>query len=1625
MSEINHEQLAKSIKLVDTDNSVFKQFSTQFLRGMSERMRETYSYSELDEFLKERFAFFQEATRRNGMVRVKPFNLTSNTKEETGINSHVIVEISAPDAPFIVVTVESLMRKMDLLIHRKLHPIMGVELTEDKEIKRVVSPEDNPKKYDHLYLEIAADTDVVFLKRIENMIAGHMLAVQLVQNHRQKMLIQLESMENIIKSVSVVSSDTKVEWSKLCGWLKLDNFTVMGFITFVLNESDSIDFIKTHENSGTGILSTEYIDKSSNILLNVLTAHLWKRRQSNFPFALDQLHFKSPVLRFENLMILSLRIPDENLGTVEHVFLGLLRGSSLHVKNTETPLIHQKMRYIFENRKLLHNSYDYNEVVRIFSATPKFELFRSSRKELMQVCDSLLSVNNPNNIHCFHIYTIISGVLKLMVVMPTSLLTEDVIEQISELIKEKIPHEYCDWFEARGSEKSRLHFEFELKTDLLGKDDFPNFDLLQLESEISLKIKPWEPKLREQLKIQYPGEQGNELYDRYVPLMPTHYRARVETQEVLENIQYMELLPHEDNIQFDLKPFTLHSRLVESVSLLYIYSKEKIHLIRIMPVFQNLGLHVIDQLTTRIGNDEKTLGFIQSFRVTRKDGDNIDEVRYKPLLKAIVQQVYLHNTENDPLNGLALLANLGWREINVLQLYRNLSLQLSAPLTRETINTVLLRHPQPSRILFETFDCKFSLDASFGKLDYRKEVLLPQKKQEFFECLENVQLVTDDEVLRSLFELIENTLRTNFYLPKKDTEDTGISIKLDSRKIEQMPVPVPFKEIYVHDVGMEGLHLRFGPVARGGLRWSDRPDDFRTEILGLVKTQQTKNVVIVPVGSKGGFVLKNTPTNREDAIKESQKQYRRFIKAMLEITDNMDTQGKVQTPSHVLSYDEPDPYLVVAADKGTATFSDIANEVSEKHDFWLGDAFASGGSVGYDHKKEGITARGAWECVMIHFKELGHNVQTEATTVMGVGDMSGDVFGNGMLQSKMLLLQAAFNHQHIFLDPNPDPEISWNERKRVFDLPRSTWMDYSADLISSGGGVFERHAKSIKLSSEVKIMLGTESDNLKADELVRLILQMKTDLLWFGGIGTYIKSTDQSHFKVGDQANNLVRINTSECHVKVIGEGANLGLTQLARIDLSNDGVLLNTDAIDNSAGVNMSDYEVNLKILLQQMLRSGNIASKEERNELLASATNEVSELVLANNRGQHRLISMDSIRSHRNFRLFRKLIVHLQEKGMNKRSEQIPSNSELNHLEQVNMPLPRPVLSILMAYAKMEVYDALTSSNMPFEVELTNTYLEYLPLILRKHFGNKINEHPLKKEIISTVLTNNVINQAGSTFISRMAQVTNCNIPDIMRTYLVMEAGLDAAKMRDSLYAMDDISETERYEVLIEIEDVLKMLVRNVLKSQVDPPGFQKIEEYNALLCELNELHENSEFADKSAVDLDSAEIVIDEKESVEKNLSRKIDGVRSSLRRLRVAPDILHLCINKGLDVSDAFLIAKRVEHTFGFDWLRERMVELEPNNDWELEYQDILLRTLDEIKLSLLEVLLAENTLKSMKAKDLSSLFRSLETKSSAKFSSYVQSLEQVRAGSSITLTSIAVILSRLDFLKNTSLKNEKI
>ena len=1608
----------------DREARLREEFSRQFIHGMSERIRGDFGPKQLEGFIRKRFEFFLQAVGKQGLIRLQSGKPLSDQDPQMQFYGTATIEVVCPIAPYGVVTLEKLMRKRNHHVTQSMHPMMSVDFDQNDGLVSISAPDPEKRIYDYIFIQFESEGDPEQLQELESAIAKHMLAVQCSFEDQSSILNKLDQLKDRIHEQEHISEEDIIEWQKLCDWLKKDNFTFFGYCSLISTTNADEQAFEPQISSGLGILNPRFVEQEQNQTFQILKAHLWRHHQNTFPFKLDRIAATSPLLRFENLMRLGLRLPaeissDAEIPQVEHVFLGLLRSSSLNVKNIETPLIHKKIKSIFLNKRMLPNSYDYNEVVRIFGATPKFELFRSTADELLQMVEDMFSVHDPNRIHCFRIQTKAPGILKLMIMLPLPLFNEVSIQKIVLHLKSRFNHRSLEWYTASEGEKCRLHLDLETpleSSEYLHKKT----DLLLLEKELSNLINPWDYRLKEWLRNHYPGSDGKTLFERYAPLMPGHYKVRVSCEDAAEDIRHLEKLSHGEPIQVDLKPFQTPSIIPGPVSLLLLYTQEQLDLNQVMPALQNLGVHVIDQLSTRFGNHEKTLGYLQSFRVTRKDGTSIDEKRYKSLLEEILREEFLGRTRNDPLNALALLADLDLGAIKILQLYRNLYLQLNDPYSMDTVNQCLLRNSGCAFSLYQTFSTRFSPEQSYGQLDYRQQVLLPEKDAQFKDLLNKVKDLGEDVILRRLYDLIQNTLRTNFFR-KHEISETFISVKLNSRKVEKMPAPTPLYEIFVQDVGMEGTHLRFGNVARGGLRWSDRPDDFRNEILGLAKTQQSKNVVIVPVGSKGGFVLKSKFKDRKMAREESHIQYQRFIRGMLEITDNLDRHGKPYHPQDVICYDSMDPYLVVAADKGTSAFSDTANQISMEHDYWLGDAFASGGSSGYDHKEEAITSRGAWECVKLHFLEMGHEIESDITKVVGIGDMSGDVFGNGMLLSKTLQLNAAFNHLHIFLDPDPDPEISWKERYRLFQMSNSTWKDYNTSIISQGGGIYERRAKAIELNPETRKMLGTEELYHTGEEVIRLILKMKVDLIWLGGVGTFVKSPSQSNLQVGDQANNSIRIDSSELGARVVGEGANLGLTQLARIDFGNRGGRLNTDAVDNSAGVNMSDYEVNLKILLEKIQKLNKFPSGIDRNRLLADATDEVSELVLTNNRAQHRLISKDSLRSKTRFRHFRSLIQHLMEKGLNKRSEYIPSRNELDQYEQSKQPIPRSVLAVLQAYAKMEVYDALTAPEIQINPSQDEEYLVYLPEKLKEQFGENVHEHPLKKEIISTMITNRIVNQAGCCFFARMQHLSGKSIPQIAHAYRIMEICLNAKTLRNRIDELEGYSLEERYQAQIDLEDNLFNLTRTFLEETGDMKDEFIVSQFQPILAELQNCStlkgENahaSKNSDESQIEETEQITGITIQDTELGNLEAEPLIPQNFKKALHLLPDVLHLVHHFGMPVDLAHKLVVEIEENFGFDWILAQIDSMSILSNMELEHQDMLTWNFVLRKKKILH--LCSPIILHEKGIGIKNCLNRFGDEFEKRLNSYQRLLDEIQGGASFNLNNITVLLSRLDFLE---------
>jgi len=1573
---------------LDAEDKNLISFVEIYLEKISQRTLFDLSPKEWVKFLNERYDFFKVNAVCEGEYYFK----------QNKDGNHYVLEWVFEGVTHAMITIEALFLEYKINIHLRFSPVMGVEC-KNNEIKKISHPDPTNKRIACLYMEFDPVSDEI-LDQLKERMAKHILAVKTAGLNQPSILQELSKVREIAQNESIKQDEPIEEWIELIDWIT-NNFYFSGFASYQCQGSNGDLKIQLEEATRKGILDKDYIKVDTQNLKEHIENLLWVHSFDKNHFAFETIKVRSPLHRFEDLMCFTFKTPSKKGGPYKfYVFLGLIKHSSLQTRNLETPLIRLNMQDIFEAEFMAPESFSYNEVIRIFDSIPKFELFRRSSEELLWMIRSLLSINGLHNIRGFSLYR--KGKKKqvwLVIAIPTYNFSYENLEKIQSYLLKKVPHSSHDFIKIHGhSTMSRIHAYF----DIPGEAEWsPDMDMI--EQELMDLTRSWEDKIKEILSRSHSASYSQKLTQYYLPMMPSHYRGRVEPKDAVRDILHLEKLAHSEKIQFDLEDFvSAGSAMHNRVSLIHVYSHSKIDLIKIMPVLKNMGLYVYDQITTRIGKIGTTAGYVQSFRVSKLDHDKIDVHTYKKILGDLLVEIFDERTADDPLNSLVLFAKMNWRMINVLQLYRNLLLQMRTPYSVSKINSCLLKYPRHSCAIYQFFNLKFNPNDSYGDIEYRSSKVLPELSTQFADSLNDVHEVADDTILRRLFNLVEATLRTNFYIPK-DNGDTFISVKLESSKIEQIPIPTPYREMFVYDVGVEGTHLRFGAVARGGLRWSDRHDDFRTEVLGLVKTQQTKNVVIVPVGSKGGFIVKTPITSREQGALESNKQYRKFISGLLDITDNMDSTRKASHPSYVLPYDGLDPYLVVAADKGTATFSDTANEISQNYGFWLGDGFASGGSNGYDHKKEGITARGGWECVKLHFNELGKDIQTETTSVVAIGDMSGDVFGNGMLLSKCIQLKAAFNHIHIFLDPNPEPSLSWEERKRLFDLPRSTWKDYNPKLISKGGGVFDRSAKAITLSPEVKDMLGVDKDVLNGEEVIQHVIKMKTELFWFGGIGTYIKSDSQNNVDVGDRANDGVRVNTSDIQALVVGEGANLGLTQLGRIELDKKGMRLNTDAVDNSAGVNMSDYEVNIKILLQLLLDNGKISTTDERNSILEKATDEVSELVLANNRGQHRLLSMDKIRSLRSFKVFKNLIGELEQKGLNTKSENIPVGKELEALEHSGAGMPRPILAVIQAYVKMGFYDYLLSSDVINDRFFDDMFIKYFPLSIREKFGEDLNLHPLKREIITTVLTNKVINQGGSCFLYRTEQQSGKNYQTIVQCYLIVCEIFGGDKLRGQILHAPDVSAESKYEAYLKVEETIQLIVQQMLKIS-GALSFDMISEYKNLLSDVEAVFEQ-----------DGEELALGVSYWKGKGYSMEIAKLIALINMLKSAPDLIYLNQEEKINVSGSMKISMAINDIFHFDWLNKKLNSIDTLTDWELSLQDILLQNLELYKSNLLRFLVDLHGQESLSEINEKEILSSVTKVFEIPLKNFFSTVDALKIDPLINLTTLSVSINRLNFL----------
>ena len=1059
----------------------------------------------------------------------------------------------------------------------------------------------------------------------------------------------------------------------------------------------------------------------------------------------------------------------------------------------------------------------------------------------------------------------------------------------------------------------------------------------------------WDEELAQKLALHYGVQKGKKVFNKFERAFPGAFREGFSAEEAVRVITKIESALKSEEIVTNL--YRRKGADPSLVRFQVFNLGATLPLSELIPIFENMGLKVLDEVPYLLKPKVGANVWMHDFGLTTPNSNHIDLEAIDETFGETFERVWLGEIENDGFNAMVTSSGLSWRYVVLLRAYCKFLRQTGIPYSESYMIQTLSKNAHITENIIKLFE-------SFFDPKKKRSTSNSNRIQRHIKLsLEKVQILDEDRILNRFKNLIEATLRTNFYqVDKRANQKPYISFKFNSSQLIDLPLPRPMAEIFVYSPRMEGIHLRGGKVARGGIRWSDRREDFRTEILGLMKSQMPKNSVIVPVGAKGGFVVKRRPSHwgRNELQREAIECYKLLISGMLDLTDNLKS-GKVVVPSGLVRRDEVDPYLVVAADKGTATFSDIANNLARQRGFWLDDAFASGGSAGYDHKKMGITARGAWESVKRHFREMGVNTQKDDFTVIGVGDMSGDVFGNGMLLSKFIRLVAAFNHQHIFIDPDPDPKTSWIERKRLFSATRSSWIDYDKSLISRGGGVFERSVKSIKLTPQMRALLSLSSkESISPNDLVKAILTCTADLLWFGGIGTYVKGSDETDMVVGDRANDPVRVCAKDLRSKVIGEGANLGCTQLGRIEYSKTGGRINSDFIDNSAGVASSDMEVNIKITLGEVVEDGRLSIKD-RNKLLTVMTKDVANRVLLDNYRQSMALTNGAATAAQSLEEAARFMRKLERNGeLDRNVEFLPDDEEIEERKVCKAGLTRPEIAVLLAYAKMTLYDDLLKSNVPDDPWLVNDIGLYFPPILSQKYKKYVEGHRLRREISATYITNSLVNRTGPTFINELIDATGASAATIARAYVICRRVFYLSEYWAKIEALDNaISASVQVELHLEILSLIQRATRwFIQKTNQELDVSDTVKKFAPGISELRSSIRKILSPDLAAAAKSFSEGY--EAKGVPVNLARGI----SELKALFASCDIVLLADETGKSVHNTAVAFFNVGAKYNFNWLRQTATRVATDNDWQKMAVSAIVDEVYDLQATLTGQILAE-------------------------------------------------------------------
>ena len=1469
-------------------------------------------------------------SRSAGNIAISIFD--PNHENADWHSNHSIVALINDDMPFLVDSATAYFNEQGFSVHLLVHPIFDVQRNHNGDLISIsdVSTTLKGERESCILFEVDRISDDQRREKLKHGLIKVLTDVRLAVTDWHPMLEQLNfSLAELSEFSEFLPDGLGNEAADFISWMYDNNFTFLGHRKYDIDISDNNQINYTIvPNSSLGVLRNQKLKPLGNTTRNEETLdELTNFISSTEPLMITKANIKSTVHRPVLMDSVGIKKFDLDGAVVgETRFVGLFTSTAYSSPVSQIPLLRRKVNTVLNNSGFQPGGHDFKALEHVLQSLPRDELFQISDSELEIMALGVFALEERQRPGLLIRRDPLERFISCLVYIPRERYNTDLRTRIQWILEVALGGKIGTYTtQMSSSALARVHYIIQTKP---GK--IPHYNIEDIEESIVDNIRSWDDRLIHLIDKTYTPLEVSKIASRYASGFSAAYREDFSPSVAAQDIHFLEAA----TLGGDLSLY-LYRQLESNLSAinLKIYNlRDPLPLSDILPKLEKMGLRVISERPYRVrarsqnkSNDKETI-WIHDLLLHEKSNIEIDIDIIRDNFGEALKRVWAGDAEDDGFNSLVVRAGLSWNEVVIFRAIAKYLRQVGAPFSQAYMEETLCKHADVTSMLTHYFISKFDPNNSTSTHEDNQ-----RKRIEIITKLDDVLSLDEDRIIRRFLNVIDSTLRTNYFQNLGvDINKPYLSFKLDSARLDQMPLPRPYVEVFVYSPRFEGIHLRGGKIARGGIRWSDRREDFRTEILNLMKAQMVKNAVIVPVGAKGGFVVKRFLDNsdRNTYVNEGMECYSMFISALLELTDNI-VSGEVVLPKDIVAYDQTDSYLVVAADKGTATFSDIANDIANKKNFWLGDAFASGGKDGYDHKKMGITARGAWESVKRHFRELGKNIENDVFTVIGVGDMSGDVFGNGMLQSKHTKLLAAFNHNHIFIDPNPDPIKSFKERERLFYMPNSNWGDYNKEILSPGGQILDRASKFVNLSPEVCKLLNLNEKRLTTNDLIRCLLVATIDLIWFGGIGCYVKATKETHEDTGDRGNDLVRVDASKLSCKIIGEGANLALTQPGRIEFALNGGYINTDAIDNSAGVDCSDHEVNIKILLNNKLSEGRL-NLENRNNLLESMTNDIASLVTKNNYLQTQALSVELTSASTRFDSYERLMRALESAGhLNRKVESLPSEELLSERLKNGLSLTRPELAVLLASAKISVFSSLVDTDIYKDTYLAQDLERYFPSAIVDQHPELIPQHTLKREIIATSVANSMLNRAGCYFVNEMVEATNQPVSEIARAYAAARHVFSLRELWIEIESLDNkITPQLQMTLLAEARRLLEHGTLWFLGSREKSIDVtQIINDFSDGVASLGEVIEEVLSPEKRE------KVFIEREELVSYGVPEGVARMIAAVDPLLSACDIVEISETIGMEVKSAAAAYFAVGAEFRIDWLRDQIEELHNDNHWQ--------------------------------------------------------------------------------------------